>query len=176
MVLLWRRPRLKRPLLAFWVLVIVALCFAPGLYTVAWHLRHGNTIRYRGKWIPVPARWIADAEPQGAMLDEVPISLFTRRVPDTIMMGPSFPKGSDSGKNRKIWEKVFLLARPNAAVPAPHKIETPQGKIFCLQFLGKTASETSDVSCLMFQNTWVVEFIGNKNDLDQFASVIRSMR
>src|SRR5262245_57189505 len=68
--------KVRRSLLLLVGLFILLVAFAPGLWTVSWHVVHGNTMIYRTKKIHVPMRWLPiKAEPQSALIEKLPATV-----------------------------------------------------------------------------------------------------
>lgn len=175
-----RRRKLYGVLLTFWALVFVAMFFAPALQTAAWHLRHGGGIEYRGKWIPVPARWVADSKPQGATLTKLPVWTLAKS-PSLASISISLfgiPKYYNAGKNRREWEKLFRLLHsgPDSVVSGPRELDTASGRAPCMEFYGRQTPNRLEASCLMFGGKWTADFLGGRADSRTFFRIVKSIR
>lgn len=180
LVLAWRRKKLLKPVLWFWALAAVVGCFAPALWTAAWHLQHGNGIQYRGKWIPVPARWIAGSEPQGATLTKLPLSiLFVSRFPSSVSISPlANPEHSNPEGDVRAWEGLFraLHSGSESVVSGPAALNTASGRAYCMEFYGRQKPNRLDVSCLLSDGGLVAELMGRRADKGTFLRIVRSIR
>ena len=93
-------PRVARVLKVGILLALLLMIVSPSLVTLAWHLRHGNTIESRGKAIFVPPKWTAYIdESYGAELTKLPFVLSLNRGawnPSMISVHPLPPMGREN--------------------------------------------------------------------------------
>ena len=105
-------PRVARALKVGSLLALLLMIIAPTLVTLAWHLRHGNTIECRGKAIFVPLRWIAYiGDSNDTRLTKLPLFVWLKSgatVPSTISIGQWVPtRGENIELHYKTFENLF---------------------------------------------------------------------
>jgi hypothetical protein len=152
------------------------LCFAPGLFTLGWHLSHGNAIRTRGKTIPVPMGWI------GETTDSLDVSL--TKLPMTISHGSRLDgtiwvsrlvvpdERSDDSWKATYWS----LSLPGSVVSGPTKVGSGVKEAICMQSSFPSRPDQVSMSCLIEQRTWTADFWGAKKDAQTFFRIIQQIR
>jgi hypothetical protein len=175
-------PRLARVLKVGGLLVLMLGIIFPTLVTLAWHLRHGNMIKCRGKAVFVPLRWIADInEANDATLTKLPLVIFSKPgatpLEGTIFVGQSLSTpGENIDELYKRWERMFwnLHSDLGEVVSGPVKMGSGPREAFCMQGADPRTARSS-ASCLILGGRWTADFWGNKKDLEEFFAIIRKL-
>ena len=160
------------------------LFFAPGLFLVYWHLRHGNAIVLMGKHVPVPWHWYAEIDFHTVKLNKLPITIppiFLDEHPVFSwgwLQPIPFSKPSEAATHYKTEEILFwrLQEGTDRVVSDPIRMGSGDSEIFCLRASSKAGQWGSMVSCLMFQGTWQADFLGAESDVDSFLQVVRDTK
>jgi hypothetical protein len=157
------------------------MIMAPTLVTLAWHLRHGNTIESRGKAIFVPLRWIAYiGDSNDARLTKLPLVLPLKPmaiVESTISVGQWLPaRGEINELHYKTFENLFwnLHSGFGEAISGPVRMGSGPLEAFCMEGLTPGTSRAS-VSCVILGGKWTADFMGDKKDVEEFYSIIRRL-
>jgi hypothetical protein len=174
-------PRIARVLKVASLVALLLLIVAPGLVTLAWQLRHGNTIDCRGKAIFVPARWIAEiGDNDDARLTKLPLVVSLKPGAGDLSMisvGRSLsPHGEDVEVQYKTFESLFwnLHSDLGEAISGPIRIGSGPQEAFCME--GATPGTTrSSASCAIEGGKWTAEFIGDKKDMQEFYAIVRRL-
>jgi hypothetical protein len=173
-------PRVKRFLLVLSIHLVILAAFAPGLMTVVWHLRHGNTIQYHGKEIPVPLKWIAKSEPQGAQLDKLALTVMSSDKPVEEMITASL-LAPTSGHSHEELSKSFVSGywtylSGDEVVTGPLNIGTGAQEAICMESSPPKMPMRVSAVCLMFQDRWLFRFVGDRQDLSEFYKILDKIR
>ncbi len=174
-------PRIARVLKVGILLALLLLIIAPTLVTLAWHLRHGNTIECRGKKILVPPRWTAHiGDRNDAMLTKLPLVISLKTGVDDlswISVGQSLPtRGENIELYYKTFESLFwnLHSGLGEAISGPVRMGSGPLEAFCME--GATPATTrASVSCAILGGKWTADFMGDKKDLSEFYTIIRGV-
>jgi hypothetical protein len=160
---------------------LLLLIVAPGLVTLAWHLRHGNTIVCRGKAIFVPPRWIAHIDDgNDATLTKLPLVVTLKPVASVlswISVGQSSPtRGETVEVQHKTFESLFwnLHSDLGEVVSGPIRIGSGPQEAFCMES-ATPGTTRSSASCTIQGGKWRAEFIGDKKDIEEFYTIIRRL-
>lgn len=172
---------MRQVIVAFWVLAAVLGCFAPMLQTLVWHLRYDNAIRYGGKNIPVPTRWIASTEPEGVLqgveLTKLPVSLlFADRPQGLISLSQSQNRPGETPEEiSKSWVSMYwtLHAGSDDVVVGPLKVGSGTDDTVCMELFNRRVLGQASASCLLFHGKWTAEFFGDKKDISSFFEIVR---
>lgn len=154
--------------------------FSPSLVSLLWHARHGNSIEYAGKRIPVPPRWYAHIESHSVQLSRPPLTVFSLEAPSPVwsFLRPSPAKPTVSqAEIYKSFEDTYwtLHAEAGDAVSGPIRIQTNEDEAVCMKASSPRNNDKVYVSCLMFRGTWMAEFVGDANEIGKFFQVISGM-
>ena len=174
-------PRIARVLKVAILIALLLMIAAPTLVTLAWHLRHGSTIECRGKAIYVPPRWIAHiGDANDAMLTKLPFVLSLKpggSVLSMISVGQALPThGENVEVQYKSFEALFwnLHSDLGDAVSGPVRIGTGPQEAFCMQAT-PSGTTRSYASCAIQGGKWTADYIGDKNDIEAFFTIIRRL-
>lgn len=176
-----RPSRIARVLKVGIILALLLLVLAPTLVTLAWHLRHGNTIECRGKAIFVPPRWVAHiGDGNGAILTKLPLVVSLKpgaRVLSSISIGQSLStRGENIELQYKTFESMFrnLHSDLGEAVSGPLRMGSGAQEAVCME--GATPGTTrSSASCAILGGKWTADFMGDKKDMEEFYAIIRRL-
>jgi hypothetical protein len=152
---------------------------SPGLFMLTWHLRHGDTIKTRGKSVYVPLGWIAEiGDDNGAVLTKVPVIIPVKGMAfDTGFVERStFPSGQNIDELDKSSETIFwnLHSDHGEVISGPIKMGSGSQEIVCVEGTDPK-SDYSTADCLLLEGTWRASFMGNKKDLGEFLSIIQKL-
>ena len=172
---------------ALWVLgslLALILIFSPSLYTFGWHLRYGSMLAYKGKRVPVPANWIADAEPQGLTLTKLPSTLFFLFGFDWLRRWISISKFAPLRTQtlqeaEESFEKAFYTyppAPPDAVLSGPIRMGTPPNDVFCMKATFARGAGPVILQCMLQQGTWNAHFVGEEKDVGTFYAVVCGLK
>ncbi len=174
-------PRVARVLKVGILLALLLMIVSPSLVTLAWHLRHGNTIESRGKAIFVPPKWTAYIdESYGAELTKLPFVLSLNRGawnPSMISVHPLPPMGRENnGVEYKTFESFFwnLHSDLGNAISGPFRTGSGPQEAFCMEAVSPGTTRTY-VSCAILGGKWTADFMGDKKDLEDFYTIIRRL-
>jgi hypothetical protein len=174
-------PRVARVLKVGSLVALLLMITAPTLVTVAWHLRHGNTIECRGKAIFVPLRWTAYiGDSNDAMLTKLPLVVWPKSgatVPSTISVGQWLPtRGENIELHYKTFESLFwnLHSEFGEAISGPVRMGSGSLEAFCMEGVTPGTTRVS-VSCAILGGKWTADFMGDKKDKEEFYTVIRRL-
>jgi len=166
-----------RMFLAAVILSAVLLFISPTIYTLGWHVLHGNAVETRGHRIIVPLRWTADADdPTGVSMTRLPATVIHGvRLGAWISIGPYFPPPHENPMDVfSSWEHVYWnLALPGAAITGPIRIGSGVHEFVCMESSYPQAPQRETASCLMLQGTWAADFLGDKNDSKTFFDLLQ---
>jgi hypothetical protein len=178
-----RSARLRQLVLFSWVVLIVLGCFLPTLQTALWHLRHGISIRYKDKNIPIPPRWIASTSTegilQGVQLTKLPISiLFGDRPQGLVFLSPLEHRSGESLQEiSRSWVSRYWTLHDgrDEVVSGPFMAKSGPGdaEVICMESFNRRVRTSISVSCLLFRGTWTADFFGDKRDITGFLGIVR---
>ena len=161
------------------ILAIVLLPFSPAIFTLGWHLFHGNTIETRGKRVFVPLSWIADTD--GAMniqMQKLPLTLLQGvRLDGMISVGQNFPPLQEKTEEiYRSWEAFYWnLADARAVVTGPVRTGSGVHETICMESSNPNAPNQASASCLILRGQWMADFRGDRNDLKSFFEILRKI-
>jgi hypothetical protein len=176
---------LKRTLWISALALTVWVIFLPSLYALGWHLRYGNALTYKGKLVPIPGNWIAEAQPQGLTLTRAPATLFGYLGHDWILRWISIYKMPPL-KNRPVreveesFEKGFWTYTPGTTVDAvisgPIRLGVPPNDAFCMKATPTHHPGPISISCLVQNATWHANYMGGEQYVSQFYKMMLGIR
>jgi hypothetical protein len=166
----------RRVFLLVAVLFILLVTFAPGLWTVAWHVLHGNSMIYRTKNVPVPFRWTAKSAPQGAAIERLPLTIFSSGKPVQACISLSVVSPARSQTHKETFES-FIAAywtyrAGDRVVTGPVTVLSGLDEGVCMEATAKNGSEGLEIACLVFQDRWTVSFLGMKKERSEFYEIL----
>jgi hypothetical protein len=161
------------------ILLILLFLFAPTLVSVFWHVRYGNAVVYRGKKIPVPARWVVyENQPQGLELYRLPVtSLTLKLLPTSSSFSRSAPPKIPLEEAYQTFQSAFWTYMANGgAVSGPIRFGEQDDESICMISKPKDRRSYSVVQCELFQGSWYAMFLGEEKDIDSFLQIVREAR
>jgi hypothetical protein len=166
----------RRAFLLIAVLFFLLITFAPGLWTVTWHVRHGSSMIYRTKNVPVPMRWTAKSEPQGATIEKLPLTIFSSGKPGQAYILLSVVPPARSQTHKESSESFSATYRTYLAgdrvVTGPVTVLSGPDEGVCMEATAKNGSEGLNIDCLVFQDRWLVSFLGVKKERSEFYEIL----
>ena len=173
--------RVQRSLLLVSVVLIVVTTFAPGLWTLIWHVFHGSSVIYQTRRIPVPLRWIASVGPQSktqsANLDRLALTVFSSDKPIEAFI--SFqtnlsPLGKTHEESAESFSSIYWThLAGNGVVTGPVKVRAGTGEGVCMESLQK--DDRLDISCLLIEDQWIVSLYGKQADRNEFYELLKNI-
>ena len=168
--------KLQRAFLLFIVLFILIITFAPGLWTVTWHVLHGNSVIYKTKRIPVPMWWTAESAPQGVHIERLALTILSsdKPVQSVISLSALRPSASQTHKESSgSFEAVYrTYLAGDRVVTGPVKVLSGLDEGVCMEATAENGSEGFDIACLAFQERWTVSFVGAKRERSEFYEIL----
>ena len=160
-------------------LLLLLAVFSPSLRPLLWHLRHGDTIVYEGKRIPVPRYWYPTLEFRRLDISKPPLTLFSLGSPLPVwsFLSPLYgarPKNvEESYRSFETYYRAAVV--PGNVVGKPVRIGKGQSEADCMQQSPMIGGEHTSVSCELFAGTWMGEFVGRTDEVDNFLQIIRGI-
>lgn len=162
------------------VLVFILIFISPLLFTLGWHMRHGNVIVSRGKPIYVPLKWTAEiSDGNDAFLMRLPftIPLNGHLTESIISIGQEMPplRSRSLKDDYKTWETLFWNLHSGIEdVSGPFTMGSEPREAFCMEgTFGR--QRYADVSCLVLGGRWRADFNGDKSYLPEFFAIIQKL-
>jgi len=168
-----------RPKIIIAVLFILVFLFAPTLVSVFWHIRYGNAVIYRGKKIPVPARWVVyENQPQGLELYRMPVtSLSLKLLPTSSSFSRAAPPKIPLEESYQTFQSAFWTYMANGGVVSgPIRFGEQRDESICMISKTKDRRSYSIVQCELFQGSWYAMFLGEERDIDSFLHIVQEAR
>jgi len=182
-------PRAKRFVSGFLALVLVGAIFAPMLWTIAWHVWHGNHIQFEGKTFHVPFRWVATSiENQGLLENRLeiecwPSNVFSAELVHGRSERISIDPQSFTGKTEildqelKTWRSLYWFEHPGeGSSEGPVRFRSASQDVVCFQSEPAFQTEAASASCLFLQSRWTADFYGYRKHLQDFFEIVRSAK
>jgi hypothetical protein len=159
-----------------WVLWI----FFPGERTLIWHLRHGNSIQYNGKTVPVPPRWTAFLG-NGVLFSKRPLTiLFQHKLQGRMSVGDPAGRGPSGTREQltKLWVALFqsLHSRSDEVVSGPQTIGSGPQEAICVEASSHGVAGRTTAACFVIDSKWTFQFEGDTKDLDSFFDVVKGTK
>jgi hypothetical protein len=189
-VLIYKRPSAGRLVGSVWAFFCVAGFFSPAIWTLAWHVRHGNHIQFGETNIRVPFRWIVTRTQAGgvgeigvelaALQSNILSAVFNHGYPDgLITLGPSagFSAMATSGERLKHWQGGYSKIHSNRGdiVTGPMRLNSSLQDVACMETVNNSLPKQASASCLFPETAWTADFGGSLKDVDTFFDVIRNV-
>jgi hypothetical protein len=172
--------KVRRAFCLLAVLFILLITFAPALWTVTWHVVHGNSMIYKTKRVPVPLRWTAKSEPQGADVERLPLTIFyfDKPVQAIISLRVMPPAKSQTGRetSESFEAAYWTYLAGDRVVTGPVRVLPGPDEGVCMEATAKDASEGLNIECLVFQDRWMVSFWGIKKERSEFYKILGEIR
>jgi hypothetical protein len=174
----------SRPKRVFWAVLALVLILSPSLYTLGWHLRHGSVLAYKDKHVTIPLGWIADAEPQGLDITQLPTTIFTILSSRWIFGGMHLYKGGPI-RNQTLQQaeesfekgvQTYFPVSAHAVISGPIQMGTPPNDIFCMQITAADQDLPVSLHCMLQEGVWGAQFVGNERDVEIFYALLRSLQ
>jgi hypothetical protein len=180
---LFSSPRVAKALYVGVPLLIVLIFFSPGVWTLSWHLRHGNSIQARDRIVFVPLRWTAEIDStNGASMTKLPLAIplipAMRSSESVIGIDQEFvPRGETLADEYKTWESLNWNGYSDAgqAISGPIRMGSGAQETFCMVGT-KPGTNVSDSQCLILGGKWNAMFMGDKKDLEDFFTIIQKVK
>jgi hypothetical protein len=157
-------------------LSVLLLLFAPTLVSVSWHVRYGNAVVYRGKMIPVPARWVVyENQPQGLELYRMPVTIFgSKLLPTSSSFSQEGPLKIPVEEAYQSFQSGFWTYMANGgSVTGPIRLGKQENEAICMISKPKDPKSYSLIECELFQGSWYASFLGEEKDMDSFLQIVR---
>jgi hypothetical protein len=162
------------------VLFLLLITFAPALWTVTWHVVHGNSMIYKTKRVPVPLRWTAKSEPQGAHVERLPLTIFYSDKPVQAFISLSVLSPARSQTHKESSESFeaayWTYLAGDRVVTGPVEVLPGPDEGVCMEATAKDGSEGLNIECLVFQDRWTVSFWGIKKERSEFYKILSEIR
>lgn len=174
--------KIKVPLKATALLVVLALVFAPGIWTAAWHLRHGHTLNWMGRSFFVPWGWYGQAEGRNATILKLSVTVLTEKTaPAAVNFSPVPvpPKNDDERESAyQSFPSVYwnFLATDRDQMTGPIGRGSGERRAVCMKTIHKEVERGVTVYCLAYGGTWYVSFVGDPKDLNTFYNILDDIR
>jgi hypothetical protein len=190
LVLTYKRPRTGRLVCGFCIFFCVAGFFSPAIWTLAWHVKHGNHIQFGDTNIHVPFRWVVariqtdGVADNGVELAKWPSNLLSADLshgrPDgSIMLGPrfSFSSMATPDERLKYWQGVYskIHSERGDIVTGPLRLNSSLQSVACMETVNNAMPSKAVASCLFPETAWAADFGGNPKDVNTFYDVIRNV-
>ena len=135
---------------------------------------------YKTKRVPVPLRWTAKSEPQGADVERLPLTIFHSDKPAQAIISLSVMPPAKSQTDRKSSEAFeaayWTYLAGDRVVTGPVKVLPGPDEGVCMEATAKDASERLSIECLVFQDRWLVSFWGIKKERSEFYKILSEIR
>lgn len=169
----------KKRVFLITLLILLLLCLiSPALYSLTWHLRHGNRIVFNEKEVQVPRGWVARREARSLAFIKYPVLVFgLRDATSGFTLWPGLNNASQDPEDLyKSWISVnwSMWNGSDTVVKGPFTFGSRGKEIDCMTSFSNTGSDGM-ASCLLFQRTWLAQFTGNKKDVESFFEVVRGL-
>jgi hypothetical protein len=133
---------------------------------------------YRTKKIPVPMRWTAKSEPQGARLERLPITILPSKPSQAMIslrvLSPA--RGRSHKESSESFEAVYwTYLAGNRVVTGPVQVLSGPDEGVCMESSAK-GSDGLYIACLVFQDRWTVSLLGTKKERSEFYEILRGIR
>lgn len=172
-----------RPKRILWAFVALALLLSPSLYTVGWHLLHGSVLAYKDKHVTIPLGWIADAEPQGLNIKQLPTTIFTVFSSRWIRGGMNLYKGTPI-RNQTLQQaeesfekgvQTYFPISAHSVISGPIQMGATPHDIFCMQITDAGQELPVSLHCMLQEGVWSARFVGKEADVETFYALLRSL-
>ncbi len=160
------------------IFLILLLLFAPTLVSVYWHVRYGNAVVYRGKKIPILARWVVyENQPQGLELHRMPVTIIHLKLfPTSSSFSQDVPPKIPVEEAYQSFQSAFWTYMANGVVSGPIRFGKQEDESICMISKPKDPKSYSLVQCELFQGSWNAMFLGEEKDIDSFLQIVRETR
>lgn len=159
------------------VVVAFLLFISPTIFTLGWHVVHGNTVEFRGHTVAVPLRWTAESEGQLSLSETKYSATVVHGVRFTAMfsISPTFPSSKENPRtDYRFWEKAFWnTALPRQAVKGPILMGSGLHEVICMEAIDAKGAGLQSVSCSMLNGSWESDFLGDADDMKTFFDMVR---
>src|SRR5580704_11504882 len=159
--------------------ILLLLCLiSPALYALIWHIQHGNRIIFNGTEAEIPRGWVATSrEHRNLTFVKFPVIVFgLRRSTSGFSLG-QVPTSAphDPEELYRSWVSVnwSLWNGGGGVVKGPFPIGASGKEIVCMTSFPNAASGDGMASCLLFERTWLAQFMGSEKDAESFFKVVR---
>jgi hypothetical protein len=170
--------KVRRFLLLVSVVLVLTMTFAPGLWTLIWHVFHGKSVIYKTKRIPVPLRWIANVEPQSANLVRLAFTVFPDKPVEAFISFQTTlsPLGKTHAESAESFISIYWtnLAK-NGLVIGPVNVTAGTGETVCMESSPKNDPDLLNISCLVLEDRWIVSLNGKKADRSEFYELLKKI-
>ncbi|MGA9882127.1 MAG: hypothetical protein WBQ34_00240 [Candidatus Acidiferrales bacterium] len=161
------------------VLVVAAflLFISPTIFTLGWHVVHGNTVEFKDHTVAVPLRWTAESEGQLSLsMTKYPATAVDGvRFTATLWISPTLPSSNENPRaDYRFWEKTFWnTALSGQAVKGPIVMGSGRHEVICMEAIDAKEVALQSASCLMLNGTWEANYLGNADELGRFFKMVR---
>jgi hypothetical protein len=169
---------MKRSVLPWLLLVLIAILFGPLLLTTVWHLRHGRFVSFGDKSFKVPLGWYAHTDFRTIYISKLSPTVFSERTVSAIIsLWPATnpPKNDDERDAQfRTFVTAYLahLADKNAVTTGPILTGAGNHESACMQSSPKNAEQWTSISCLAYGASWFATFYGEEKDANVFHAII----
>lgn len=181
-LLIHKRPWARRATLLCSLLICVAAVCSPALWTVAWHLRHGNRVSFGQYVVHVPIRWYVDEAQTVTVhkelsLTKLPLFLFLDRPCGFISLNlREFPVRKDPEDTLKTWVTLYwMVSSTRDTVSGPVRMQLGAQHAACMQSVSGLVPSRASASCILIETGSIVDFTGDQSDLGTFYDFVRSI-
>jgi hypothetical protein len=160
-------------------LLLLAGFFYPALAPWAWHLRHGNAVRYSEKYIYVPPGWIAAEHLPALRLTKYPTILPFDEMPQgSLSLTPLGERVAGAREDSDgAWKRQFRAhhSAGKEIVRGPMTSGSGAKESVCMEAFSQISPAKISASCRLFQDEWAMEFQGSQEDLNFFLDIFRQI-
>jgi hypothetical protein len=171
---------MKRFALAIVAGVLLLVIFSPPVMPLYWHLRYGEAMEFQGRRVPVPRHWYPKREFRSLDLVKPPLTVFSLVNPPPVWsfigpLGGAPPVNVDEAY--RSFETYYQenAVRTEQIMSEPMRIGNGEYQSVCIKRSPERSRERSAVSCELFAGTWMGEFVGPTDEVENFLQVIRGM-
>jgi hypothetical protein len=131
---------------------------------------------YRTKNVPVPMRWTAKSEPQGAIIERLPLTIFSSGKPVqamiTLSVGPPARSQTHKESSESFSAAYWTYRAGDRVVTGPVAVLSGPDEGVCMEATARNGSEGLEIACLVFQDRWTVNFLGMKKERSEFYDIL----
>lgn len=159
-------------------LCIVARAFLPQVVGFAWRIVHGPIVTYGNRQVRVPDGWFAYHHSDQVLLIERLPAWVSREAEPGGHVGISrpleglkpFSLGADCQRVKAMWTRE---AEKEGFVFSRERTINVNGRaLYCLDFTGRHAVGRARVSCMVDNDTWLLDYAGGTKYLNNFYAIV----
>ena len=178
-------PRRYGRLLGLALLLVAATGeFSPWWYSIAWHWRHGDTVLFENKQIPVPRGWIASSETEKTVrvltLLHLPkyLTLWGSTGPwSRIAVSTIAGSARTDQENQAGWAHMIEVRYRGFDIGSPREVPTHAGETAsCVTLTAASGPARFEASCFIPKGASLFDYMGTENEVNTFFEVVSGTR